>query len=121
MIDTPVLSLKEIVYFVNDIKRARNWYLHAFGGSKDFESEFYNSISAGGLSIGFHPSDEKTLPGVKGQVAYWLVDDMKKAIEHFTKMGCTIYRGPINSIDSEIVAQLIDPFGNALGLIEKKR
>jgi len=68
MIDTPVLSLKEIVYFVNDIKRARDWYLLAFGGSKDFESEFYNSITAGGVSIGFHPSDEKPCLGLKDRL-----------------------------------------------------
>ena len=81
----------------------------------------YSSIKVGEVSVGFHPSDEKAGPGVKGQVAYWLVDDMNKAIEHLLKLGCTVYRGPITSVDSETVAQLIDPFGNALGIIEKKK
>ncbi|MFG1520255.1 MAG: VOC family protein [Thermoplasmataceae archaeon] len=121
MKDSLILSLKEIVYFVKDIDRARDWYLQAFGGSSEFESELYNSIRAGGVSIGFHPSDKKTQPGVRGQVAYWLVDDISIAIRHFIELGCTIFRGPIKSVDSESVVQLIDPFGNAIGLIERKK
>ena len=121
MSDSPVISLKEIVFFVNDISSARDWFLEAFGGMKEFEDDFYKSIKVGDVSVGFHPSDEKAGPGIKGQVAYWLVNDMNRAIEHFMKMGCTLYRGPITSVDSETVAQLVDPFGNALGIIEKKK
>ena len=121
MSDSHIISLEEVVYFVNDIASARDWFLEAFGGRKDFESEFYSSIKVGEVWVGFHPSDEKAGPGVKGQVAYWLVDDMNKAIEHLLKLGCKVYRGPITSVDSETVAQLIDPFGNALGIIEKKK
>lgn len=73
------------------------------------------------MSIGFHPIDKKTGTGVKGQVAYWLVDDMTQTIEHYLEKGCTIYRGPIISVDSGSVAQLIDPLGNVIGLIEWKR
>jgi predicted enzyme related to lactoylglutathione lyase len=116
-----VIQFKEVVYFVDDIAKARDWFLKAFDGKMDFESEFYCSIWAGGVSIGFHPIDEKTGSGVKGQVAYWLVDDLTQTIEHFLEMGCTIYRGPIISVDSESVAQLIDPFGNAIGLVEKQK
>ncbi|WP_393971675.1 glyoxalase superfamily protein [Oxyplasma meridianum] len=121
MIDSPILSPQEIVYFVKDIDKARDWFLQSFGGSSEFESEFYNSIKAGGVSIGFHPSDEKTQAGVRGQVAYWLVDEIDTAIRHFIEMGCTIFRGPIKSVDSQSVVQLIDPFGNAIGLIERKK
>ncbi len=119
--NSPVISMKEIVYFVNDIIRSRDWFLKAFNGKTEFESEFYCSIMACGVSIGFHPADEKAGPGVKGQVAYWAVDNLNDAIEHFKKMGCTIYRGPIISVDSESVVQLVDPFGNAIGLIETKK
>lgn len=117
----PVIAFKEVVYFVDSIPMALEWFLKAFHGTIEFESEFYCSIRAGGVSIGLHPADEKTQPGVMGQVAYWMVEKLPDAIDHFLEMGCSIYRGTIISADSESVAQLIDPFGNAIGLIEMRQ
>ena len=71
------------------------------------------------VTVGLHPNDEKNASGAGGQVTYWRVSDIQQTIAHFEKHGCHKYRGPIIGVDQIPVCQLIDPFGNVWGLVEK--
>ncbi|MEO7190217.1 MAG: GNAT family N-acetyltransferase [Vicinamibacterales bacterium] len=53
-----------------------------------------------------------------GAVAYWRVADINATIEHFRVTGASI-AGLVQDVGDGIkVAEVLDPFGNVIGLIE---
>lgn len=113
-------GVNEVLFFVNDLKKAREWYSTLLGIEPIFENEGYCAFQAGKTRIGIHPTDDKTAPGIAGQVAYWEVRSLEKIMSYFLENGCSLFRGPIVGVDGVKVCQLKDPFGNAWGLVEKR-
>lgn len=105
------------VYFVEDIHSASKWYSDIVGVEVKYENEMYAYIEKDDLKIGFHPEDRKSSHGVTGQTTYWRVGSLRTSIEFLSSKGATLYRGPICTSLNEYACILIDPFGNALGLI----
>jgi predicted enzyme related to lactoylglutathione lyase len=58
------------------------------------------------------------VPGIAGGKALWGVPDLRKEIERLAAAGVTTV-GPVMDVGGGIlVADLTDPFGNVVGLIE---
>ena len=114
-----VLGVEEVLFFVPDVQDAKQWYIDLLGAEPYFDDENYCAFKLGNSQIGLHPSDGNATSGVAGQVAYWRVTDIHKIIAYFESYGCHIYRDPIFGVDKAWVCQMIDPFGNVWGLIEK--
>ena len=114
-------GVDEVLFFVDDVPQAANWIMSLLDKKPAFESENYCSFDLGFCRIGLHPSDEKTSSGVSGQVTYWNVIDLNQAISHFISHGCKLFRGPLTGVDGVDVCQMVDPFGNSWGLVQRAR
>jgi predicted enzyme related to lactoylglutathione lyase len=72
-------------------------------------------FAIGGFELGLVPDG---VPGTAGSVAYWGVDDIEKDVARILGLGATVH-APVEDVGQGIrVAELQDPFGNILGLIE---
>jgi predicted enzyme related to lactoylglutathione lyase len=113
-----VQGLGTVIYHVTDIDRAKAWYANAFQQQPYFDEPFYVGFNIGGYELGLHPATTATQPGPGGSVAYWRVADIAAAVPHFVAAGATMV-GKIQDVGGEIkVAEVADPFGNVIGLLE---
>ncbi|REB05220.1 bleomycin resistance protein [Sporosarcina sp. BI001-red] len=114
-----ILGVEEVLFFVNNVQDAKQWFIELLGENPYFDDERYCAFYLANATVGLHPSDEKISSGVAGQVTYWRVSDIKKTIAHFESKGCRLFRGPTFGIDKAWICQLMDPFDNVWGLVEK--
>lgn len=114
-----VLGVEEVLYFVPDVQTAKHWYGDLLGVEPYFDQEGYCAFRLANITVGLHPSDEKNSSGIAGQVTYWRVSDIQKTIAHFELNGCRKFRGPTFGVDRVWVCQIMDPFGDVWGLLEK--
>ncbi|MFC9228325.1 VOC family protein [Streptomyces decoyicus] len=49
-------------------------------------------------------------------VPYWSVDSLETAREMLLGAGCIHHRGPLDVGDGRKIAQVVDPFGNIIGI-----
>jgi len=109
--------LDGVMYIVTDPNAARQWYGHLFQTEIRFMEAFqFEYLLVGGCVMEFLEADHKNQPGTSGQVAYWLVPDFEAFLERACSLGASVYRGPINIEDGRQMAQLLDPFGNIIGV-----
>ena len=72
----------------------------------------------GGYELGLDPDLRLSKPGPGGGVAYWRVEQIEAAVQHFASVGA-IVAAPVQDVGGGIkVATVADPFGNLIGLIE---
>jgi lactoylglutathione lyase len=115
--DNMRLGLRTVVYHVEDLERAKNWYTKAFGVKPYFDEDFYVGFDIGGYELGLHPDMEGVTRG-NNAVAYWGVEDIESAYRHMLEIGAR-KDSPIRDVGGDIkVAQVRDPFGNVVGLIQ---
>lgn len=110
-----IKGLRTAKYPVNNLTQAKHWYGKVFGCEPYFDQPFYVGFSIGGFELGLVPDGE---PGKQGCVVYWGVDDIDAEVNRILQLGATIH-DPIQDVGEGIrVAELIDPFGNLLALID---
>lgn len=113
-----IQGLGTVVYHVSDLARAKAWYSTAFQQQPYFDEPFYVGFNIAGYELGLNPDRAPTRPGPGGAVAYWRVGEIGAAVQHFVAAGATL-AGQIQDVGGGIkVAELSDPFGNLIGLIE---
>jgi predicted enzyme related to lactoylglutathione lyase len=107
-------GIETVVYHAEDVKAATAWYRKVLAIEPNFEAEFYCGFTVAGDELGIQPG--KPVSG--GQVAYWSVDDIDKAIAHFVEHGAKSDKPPDDVGGGIRVVHVTDPFGNAFGLIQ---
>lgn len=113
-----IKGLGTVVYRVGDLSRAKAWYAAAFGQAPYFDQPFYVGFEIGGYELGLDPDLSDGAPGAGGSTAYWRVEAIDAAVDHFTRAGATLV-APAREVGEGIkVATVADPFGNLIGLIE---
>jgi len=111
-------GLATVIYHVPDLDRAKAWYASVFQQQPYFDEPFYVGFNIAGYELGLHPGGTVSRPGPGGSVAYWRVADIERAVDHFVTNGATVV-GRVQDVGGGIkVADLQDPFGNVVGLIE---
>jgi predicted enzyme related to lactoylglutathione lyase len=113
-----VSGLATVIYYVSDIDAAKAWYARAFGTQPYFDEPFYVGFNIGGYELGLHPETPENRSGKGGGVAYWRVPDVEAALRHFTASGAALESDATDVGEGIRVASVIDPYGNAIGLIE---
>jgi predicted enzyme related to lactoylglutathione lyase len=109
-------GLGTVIYPVPDLARAKAWYAKAFGQDPYFDEPFYVGFNIAGYELGLHPEPADKAGG-GGGVAYWRVDDIEAAVQHFVSQGATVV-APVLDVGGDIkVATVADPFGNSIGLL----
>lgn len=111
-------KLRTVIYHVDDLEKAKNWYTLVTGIEPYFVESFYAGFDINGYELGLDPAAKEVKGGTQS-VAYWLVDDIEKSVENFTKFDAKII-SPVTSVGEGIkVATIQDPFGNCIGVIEE--
>ena len=109
--------LDGIMFIVDEPSVALGWYAKLFAVEKKTLPEFaFEYLDIGGFVVEFLQSDERSQPGIRGQVGYWSVPQFDRFVGRALQMGASIYRGPIDIDQGRKMAQLCDPFGNLLGV-----
>ena len=112
-----ILGLRTASYKVGDLQKAKEWYTIAFKTEPYFDEPFYVGFNIGGYELGIMPEEEPTTNKVESSVAYWGVENIKEAYEHFISLGATMDQEPTNVGGELMIASIRDPWGNIIGLI----
>ena len=108
-------GLRTVIYPVGDLAKAKLWFSEVFGRAPYFDQPFYVGFAIGGFELGLVPDG---VPGSQGSVAFWGVDDIDREVARIVGMGAAVHHAVQDVGEGIRVAELTDPFGNLLGLIE---
>ena len=110
-----IKGLRTAIYPVTDLEQGKAWYTQVFGTAPYFDQPFYVGYAVGGFELGLVPDGT---PGADGSKIFWGVDDIDADIARIVALGATLL-APAQDVGEGIkVAELGDPFGNVIGLIE---
>lgn len=112
-----ILGLRTAIYKVEDIKEARRWYSKAFETEPYFDEPFYVGFDICGYELGLQPVEQPIRAKAESVVAYWGVLNISEKFNRFITLGATECEKPKDVGQGIIVAKLIDPWGNIIGLI----
>jgi predicted enzyme related to lactoylglutathione lyase len=110
-------GLRTVIYHVDDLPRAKEWYAKLLGVGPYFDEPFYVGFNVGGYELGLDP-DAEGVAGGGGVVAYWGVEDAVAAYHRARELGARAHAEPREVGGGIIVATVTDPFGNVFGIIE---
>ena len=110
-----IKGLRTALYPAPDLAKAKAWYEAVFQRKPYFDQPFYVGFEIGGFELGLVPDARVGSTGVK---ALWGVDDIEQELARLRSMGI-IPVGDVQDVGGGIkVADIADPFGNLVGLIE---
>ena len=110
-------QINSVVYFVDDINKVADWYSAVLSQKPDYKSPTLVIFKQANSKFILHPIDGKSKNKGGSQVAYWEVENISDAKIKLVNSGAVIYREIIESESGgELVCQLLDPFGNIIGL-----
>lgn len=115
---TMFVGLRTVVYEVDDLERAKDWYSQVLGFGPYFDEPFYVGFVVGGFELGLHPVEEEAALGAGGTLAYWGVEDIEAVMARLEELGAPVHSEVQDVGEDILVASVIDPFGNLLGIIE---
>lgn len=111
------LGLRTVVYEVSNLEEAIGWYTQAFGIEPYFNESYYVGFNIRGFELGLMPAEDTGEPKAKNILAYWGVEDVDKEYARLLSLGAK-ENAPIMDVGGGIrLGSVIDPFGNALGII----
>ena len=112
-----IQGLRTVIYQVDDLGAAKDWYSSVLGFAPYFDEPFYVGFNVGGYELGLDPDGENVVKG-NNAIAYWGVEDIQKVYQKLQELGAETV-SEITSVGDQIeVAVFKDPFGNSFGIIE---
>lgn len=114
---TSILGLRTAIYKVGDISEAKDWYARAFQTQPYFDEPFYVGFNVVGYELGLMPDDARPTDKTDNVLTYWGVEDIESEIARFIDQGAAAHTKPTNVGGEIVVASVLDPWGNAIGLI----
>ena len=113
-------KLRTAIYQVDDIQKAKEWYINITGIQPYFDETFYVGFDINGFELGLHPGKAATANACQA-LAYWAIDDIETCVKKLVAQGANMLE-EISDVGGGIkVATVNDPWGNAVGLIEEKK
>lgn len=110
-------GLQTVVYAAPDLKSAKKWYAEVLGIKPYFVEDFYVGFNVGGYELALDPDRTVARPAGSGAIAYWGVDDVEEELNRLLSLGAKQHT-PFHDVGGGIkVGTVLDPFGNAIGLI----
>jgi predicted enzyme related to lactoylglutathione lyase len=110
-----ILGLRTAIYPAPDLAAAKAWYSQVLGIEPYFDQPFYVGYNVGGFELGLLP---RATPSTEGPQPLWGVADLQAAWDRLLALGATPLEPPKDVGDGILVADVRDPFGNRLGLIQ---
>ena len=112
-----ILGLRTVVYMVNDLNKAKEWYSKAFGTEPYFDEAFYVGFNIEGYELGLLPEEKAKEGKGEGAISYWGVEDIDSVFKEMISLGAETHEKPTNVGGELMVASLTDPWGDIIGLI----
>lgn len=112
-----ILGLRTVIYKVDDLEKAKEWYNKVFESVPYFDEPFYVGYNIAGYELGLQPSEEKGIQKGESVLAYWGVENVSAEFNRMLSMGATAHEEPVNVGGDITVASVIDPWGNSIGII----
>lgn len=111
-----------ISYWADDLAAATAWYADLLSIPPYFERPGYAEFRFGDYRQELGIIDRRFAPpglgaGPGGAVVYWHVDDVRGAYARLLGMGAAPLEGPQERGGGFVTASVVDPFGNALGVM----
>ncbi len=110
-----VQGIKTVLHPVTDLAAAKAVYTALLGVEPTNDSPYYVGYESGGQQIGLVPNSDMTSP-----LAHWHVSDIEAKIAEVTAAGATLKSSPKDVGGGRLVATVVDPDGNVLGLIQDR-
>ncbi|MEO5618800.1 MAG: VOC family protein [Candidatus Eisenbacteria bacterium] len=114
------LRLRSAIYPVADLAAARKWYAEWLGIQPYFDQPFYVGFDIEGFELGLHPDSPAHHAHRGGGVPYWKTPDLDAEWKTLLAHGGTELSAPRDVGGGVRVAEVRDPFGNTIGLIEER-
>lgn len=112
---TSMQGLRTLIFDVTNLDGAKAFYTAALGHGPYFDEPFYVGFDVQGYELGLRPTEAGR--GAGGGTAYLGTDDVDREVARLLALGATVREAPEDVGGGIRVATLIDPFGNALGVI----
>ncbi len=116
MAGSPTEGIKTVLYPVSDLDKTKALYAALLGVDPQVDSPHYVGFDAKGQHIGLVPRGGPQGPTTP--VAYWHVADIEAKLAEVTAAGASVQDPPRGVGRGRLVATVVDPDGNALGLIQ---
>ncbi len=113
-----VQGVTTVLHPVSDVERAKAVYSALLGVAPQADTPYYVGVDVAGQHIGLLPGGGPQ--GLTSPVAYWHVDDIEAKVAEVTAAGATVRDAPNEVGGGRVVASVVDPDGNVLGLIQDK-
>jgi len=110
-------GLRTVIYKVDDLRAAIQWYSSVFDSKPYFDELFYVGFNIGGYELGLLPEESSTGKKSDNVLTYWGVDDIEAMYQRFIDHGAHEHQSPENVGGDIVVATVTDPWGNVVGLI----
>ena len=115
--DARLQGLRTVVYAAPDLAVAKQWYTEALGIEPYFDEPFYVGFDVGGYELALDPDRTIAQPPGSGAMVFWGVEDVEAELNRLMELGAKPHL-PFHDVGGGIkVGAVLDPFGNALGLI----
>ncbi|WP_188188424.1 VOC family protein [Nonomuraea sp. SYSU D8015] len=111
-------GIKTVLHPVTDLAKAKAVYAALLGVAPQTDSSYYVGFEAEGQHIGLVPGGGPQ--GMTTPVAYWHVPDMEAKLAEVIAAGATVKEAAHEVGGGRLVATVIDPDGNVLGLIQDR-
>ncbi|MFG1961804.1 VOC family protein [Nonomuraea sp. NPDC049028] len=118
MIGSSTRGIRTVLHPVSDLAKAKAVYAALLGIPPQHDSPYYVGFDAEGQHIGLVPGggpQDMTSP-----VAYWHVPDIEEKLAEVIAVGATVKEAAHEVGGDRLVATVIDPDGNVLGLIQDR-
>jgi predicted enzyme related to lactoylglutathione lyase len=112
-----LLGLRTVIYHVNDLAKAKEWYTQVVGHGPYFDEPFYVGFNVGGYELGLDPDSTGVSAGGSA-FAYWGVKDAAAEYQRLLKLGAR-KNTEVQEVGGGIfVGTVTDPWGNIFGIIQ---
>lgn len=117
MSERQFLGLRTVVYKVDELKKATDWYSRVFDTSPYFEEPFYVGFNIAGYELGLEPVEKNSIDIGTNEISYWGVTDVQISYQRMLDLGATSHEEPQNVGGDIVTASVTDPWGNVIGII----
>ncbi len=113
-----VQGIKTVLHPVSDVEKAKAVYTALLGVAPQADSPYYVGFDVAGQHLGLLPGGGPQ--GLTAPVAYWHVDDIEAKLAEVTAAGATVRDAASDVGGGRLVASVVDPDGNVVGLVQDK-
>lgn len=111
-------GLRTLSFEVDDLDAAKRFYTEVLGVAPYFDQPFYVGFDVEGYEVGLRPAEGERRPGLGGVTGYLGVDDVEAELARVVALGARVHEPAQDVGEGIVVASVVDPFGNVLGLIK---